>query len=228
MNYQNSLMYSSLIAFCFWAFSACTFQSSNAQQANIMTNANLNANTDNPTDSLETITLGAGCFWCVEAVFQRVEGVHSVVSGYMGGQVKNPTYKEICTGLTGHAEVCQLTFDPKVVSLVDVLEVFWGTHDPTTLNRQGNDVGTQYRSAIFYHTEQQRQVAETYKTKLDASGVFKKPVVTEITPASIFYVAEDYHQNYYNNNPNQGYCAYIITPKLKKFKEVFGDKAKAQ
>ena len=175
---------------------------------------------------MDTITLGAGCFWCVEAVFTELKGVKSVTSGYMGGQVKNPSYREVCTGNTGHAEVAQLTYDPKEITFDEILEVFWQTHDPTTLNRQGADVGTQYRSAIFYHTDDQRRIAEEYKVKLDASGAFRAPIVTEITAATTFYPAEDYHQDYYALNGEQGYCQMVIRPKLDKFRKVFADKLK--
>ncbi len=171
-------------------------------------------------------TFGAGCFWCVEAVFQRLEGVRSVKSGYMGGNTKNPTYKEVCTGTTGHAEVAQIVYDPAVISFDELLSVFWKTHDPTTLNMQGADVGTQYRSAIFYHDDQQKEVAEKYKKKLNEEKAYPNPVVTEIKPASEFYVAEDYHQNYYNQNGSQGYCRYVIQPKVEKFEKVFGSKLK--
>ncbi len=178
-------------------------------------------------DGLETATFGAGCFWCVEALFQDLDGVKSVASGYSGGQVDNPTYKQVCAGTTGHAEVIQITYDPKVISFPELLEVFWQTHDPTTLNRQGADVGTQYRSAIFYHTPEQKELAEKYKKELDASGAFAKPIVTEIAPFTKFYKAEEYHQNYYKNNPEQGYCSYVIRPKVEKFQKVFKDKLKA-
>lgn len=176
--------------------------------------------------TMAKVTFGAGCFWCVEAVFDRVEGVSKVVSGYMGGELENPTYKDICTGTTGHAEVCQLTFDPEKVSFEELLEIFWKTHDPTTLNRQGADRGTQYRSAVFYHDDEQKRVAEEYKKKLDESGAFDDPIVTEITKASKFYAAEDYHQDYFANNPGQGYCAMVIVPKIEKFEKVFADKLK--
>lgn len=179
-----------------------------------------------PAQSTDTITLGAGCFWCVEAVFAELKGVLSVTSGYMGGTVKNPSYKEVCTGRTGHAEVARIVFDPSVVSLDEILEVFWQTHDPTTLNRQGADVGTQYRSAIFWHSEAQRDLAESYKRKLDASGAFPAPIVTEVTKASVFYEAEDYHQDYYAQNSGQGYCQMVIRPKLEKFRKVFAEKLK--
>ena len=177
---------------------------------------------------LQVATFASGCFWCTEAIFQNVDGVEKVVSGYMGGKVKNPTYKEVCTGQTGHAEVIQLTYDPKKVSYDELLEIFWKTHDPTTLNRQGADVGTQYRSAIFYHNDEQKQLAEKYKKKLTEAEVFDQPIVTEITPASVFYKAEDYHQNYYNLNGDAPYCAMVIQPKVEKFKKVFKEKLKNQ
>lgn len=177
-------------------------------------------------EGLELATFGSGCFWCTEAVFQQLKGVHSVVSGYSGGQVKDPSYEEVCFGTTGHAEVIQVAYDPKIVSYADLLEVFWKTHDPTTLNRQGNDVGTQYRSAVFYHSDEQRKEAEHYKKKLDESGAFRAPIVTEITRFASFYAAEDYHQNYYQDNPRQGYCSAIIRPKVEKFRKVFHEKLK--
>jgi peptide-methionine (S)-S-oxide reductase len=180
----------------------------------------------NSMEKSQLATFGGGCFWCTEAVFQRVNGVDKVQSGYMGGKTKNPTYKEVTTGQTGHAEVVQLTYNPTAVSFDELLEIFWATHDPTTLNRQGADVGTQYRSVIFYHNDTQRDLAEGYKKKLDSSGAFDRTIVTEISPATTFYVAEDYHQNYYNLNSNVSYCAYVIQPKLEKFKKVFKDKLK--
>jgi peptide-methionine (S)-S-oxide reductase len=172
----------------------------------------------------DTATLGGGCFWCVEAIYQDLQGVHKVVSGYAGGSVANPTYKEICTGTTGHAEVIQVVFDPAVVRYDEILEIFFTVHDPTTLNRQGNDVGTQYRSVIFYHSEAQKESAE--KVKKDAAAIWDDPIVTEIAPLTRFYPAEDYHQNYYKDNPYQPYCAYIISPKVKKFREKYKDKLK--
>lgn len=175
---------------------------------------------------LEMATFGSGCFWCTEAIFLNVDGVVSVVSGYTGGKVKNPTYKEVCSGLTGHAEAVQLTFDPAKVTYDELLEFFWKTHDPTTLNRQGNDVGTQYRSVIYYHNARQKQLAEHYKKKLDESGAFDAAIVTEISPATVFYKAEDYHQNYYNLNSSAPYCSYVIQPKLEKFKKAFKEKLK--
>lgn len=171
-------------------------------------------------------TFGNGCFWCTEAVFQRLKGVDTVVSGYSGGQVPNPTYKQVCTGTTGHAEAIQIAYDPKVITFEELLEVFWKTHDPTTLNRQGPDQGTQYRSVIFYHDAEQKRLAEHYKKKLDAAGIFSAPIVTEISPFTIFYSAEDYHQNYYNENASQGYCRVMIKPKLEKLKQIFQDKLK--
>jgi len=178
------------------------------------------------SDKLKTATFGAGCFWCTEAVFLNVNGVSKVVSGYSGGKVKNPSYREVCTGMTGHAEVTQITYDPSVVSYEDLLEVFWNTHDPTTLNRQGADEGTQYRSVVFYNDEEQRKIAEQYKKQLEASHVYKNPIVTEISPLTNFYPAEDYHQNYFALNPNQGYCQYVIRPKVDKFKKQFSAKLK--
>lgn len=175
---------------------------------------------------MEVITLGAGCFWCVESIFQNLNGVEKVVSGYSGGKVVNPSYKEVCGGHTGHAEVAQITFDPSRVSLAEVLEVFFQTHDPTTLNRQGNDVGTQYRSAIFYHTEAQKTEAQRIIKALNASGAWPNPIVTEVSAFTTFYPAEDYHQNYYNLNGDQPYCQYVVRPKLEKFKKAFKDKVK--
>jgi peptide-methionine (S)-S-oxide reductase len=171
---------------------------------------------------LERATFGNGCFWCTEAVFQQLKGVRSVVSGYSGGWAPNPSYQEVCTGATGHAEALQITYDPAIVSYRDLLEVFWQTHDPTTLNRQGADVGTQYRSAIFYHSDEQKKLAEELKQKLDASGAFDGPIVTEVTPFTAFYPAEDYHQNYYNQHPEAMYCRINIAPKLAKLKKSSG------
>jgi peptide-methionine (S)-S-oxide reductase len=175
---------------------------------------------------LAKTTFGGGCFWCTEAFFLRLQGVESVISGYSGGHVKNPTYREVCNGETGHAEVIQITYNPQLVSFDELLEVFWKTHDPTTLNRQGNDYGPQYRSVVFYHDEEQRKIAEEYKEKLDASGAFRAPIVTEISPFTEFYAAEDYHQQYFDLNPDQMYCRMVIGPKLEKFRKVFKDKLK--
>ena len=178
------------------------------------------------SNNLEKATLGGGCFWCVEAVYQNLKGVEQVISGYTGGMTENPTYSQICTGTTGHAEVAQISFDPAVNSYADILFVFWHTHDPTTLNRQGADVGSQYRSAIFYHDETQKVIAEKSKQETEASALWPDPLVTEITPLTTFYQAEDYHQNYYLNNPYQPYCLMIINPKVKKFKREFQDQLK--
>jgi peptide-methionine (S)-S-oxide reductase len=172
----------------------------------------------------EIATLGAGCFWCVEAVFQELKGVVSVIPGYSGGNIKNPAYREVCTGGTGHAEVAQITFDPEIISFKEILEVFWQTHNPTTLNRQGADVGTQYRSAVFYHDENQKEIAEHYKAELDKSGAFNDPIVTEISALVNFYEAEDYHHNYFKFNSEQPYCSMVIRPKLEKFRKAFSEK----
>ncbi|MCB0497124.1 MAG: peptide-methionine (S)-S-oxide reductase MsrA [Cyclobacteriaceae bacterium] len=183
-------------------------------------------NAQDQKPSTEVAVFGEGCFWCTEAVFEELKGVISVESGYMGGKVANPSYQLVCTGTTGHAEVTKITFDPNVISFKELLEVFWKTHDPTTLNRQGADTGTQYRSAIFYMNEEQKELAEKYKKRLNESGAFNAPIVTEITKAGPFYPAEDYHQNYYSLNPNQGYCRYVIQPKVEKFRKAFADKLK--
>jgi len=177
--------------------------------------------------NLQQITFGNGCFWCTEAVFQSVKGVISVVSGYMGGKVKNPTYREVCTGKTGHAEVLHIEYDADEISFDELLLIFFKTHDPTALNRQGNDVGTQYRSAIFYYSDEQKQLAEAMIKRLTEEKIYSRPIVTEITPASEFYSAEDYHQDYFNNNPHNPYCAVVIQPKLHKFAKEFADKVKA-
>lgn len=174
----------------------------------------------------EVATLAGGCFWCTEAVFLELKGVQKVVSGYIGGKTVNPTYKEICQGDTGHAEAIQITFDSNVISFGELLELFFATHDPTTLNRQGNDVGTQYRSEIFYHNEEQREISEDFIRFLTQEAVFDKPIVTKVSPASTFYDAEEYHQNYYNQNRMQGYCAFVIAPKIDKVRTYFKDKLK--
>ena len=178
------------------------------------------------TTKLDTATFGSGCFWCSEAIFERVKGVHKVISGYAGGTTENPSYEQVCTGKTGHAEVCQIIFDPSVVSFADLLKIFWKTHDPTTLNRQGADEGTQYRSVIFYHSDEQKKIAQHYKVELDKSGSWENPVVTEISPFTKFYPAEAYHQNYFANNPTQGYCSFVIAPKVEKFEKAFKEKLK--
>jgi len=181
----------------------------------------------NENAKLDTITLAGGCFWCVEAIYQRLNGVVSVTSGYAGGKIKNPSYREVCTGTTGHAEAVQIVYDQNVISLAEIFQVFFKVHDPTTLNRQGNDEGTQYRSAIFYHNDEQKKVATEVKEGLDKSGAFNSPIVTEITPYTNFYKAEDYHQDYYNQNKySNSYCQFVIVPKIEKFEAYFKDKLK--
>ena len=176
--------------------------------------------------NLETATLAAGCFWCVEAVFDDLVGVEDVVSGYSGGHTENPTYQEVCSETTGHAEVVRITFDPQELSYHDLLHVFFGVHDPTTLNRQGNDIGSSYRSAIFYHSDEQRKTAEEVINKLDDADIWEEPIVTEVTEFTNFYSAENYHQEYFANNPNQPYCAAVVAPKVAKFRKQFFDKLK--
>lgn len=229
------MIYNTILPFLAVLLLGCT-PSNTGNEASIQTmrtvSTTMNQQNNNPTASnqqgFDTVTFGAGCFWCVEAVFQQLDGVISVTSGYSGGSVDNPTYKQVCEGTTGHAEVCQVVYDPQKISFKDLLEVFWSTHDPTTLNRQGNDVGTQYRSAVFYHNDQQKQLATEYKKKLDESGAFKSPIVTEIAPFNKFYAAENYHQDYYNLNGSQPYCNFVIKPKVEKFRKVFGEKLKKE
>lgn len=172
-------------------------------------------------------TFGAGCFWCVEAVFDQLKGVKEVKPGYAGGHIKNPAYREVCEGRTGHAEVVRITYDDEVLTFNQLLEVFWFVHDPTTLNRQGNDIGEQYRSVVFYHNEEQRQLTEAYKSKLDALGVYENPIVTEIAPLTSYYDAEKDHKDFYANNPNQGYCYAVVRPKVEKFKAAFKENLKS-
>lgn len=181
---------------------------------------------DSTTNNFQKATLGAGCFWCTETIFEELKGVHHVASGYSGGQIDNPTYEQVCSGTTGHAEVIELSYDPSVISFKELLEVFWEIHDPTTLNRQGADVGTQYRSVVFYHSNQQKEEAEFYKKRLNEETAFTDPVVTEISPATTFYEAEKYHQDYYVKNTQQPYCQLVISPKVEKFRKVFKDKVK--
>lgn len=171
-------------------------------------------------------TFGAGCFWCIEAVFDQLKGVISVMPGFAGGQIKNPAYREVREGRTGHAEVLRIVYDEEIISFPELLEVFWFVHNPTTLNRQGNDIGTQYRSVVFYHDEEQRELAEEYKKKLDASAAFEDPIVTEISPLTTYFNAESDHKDYYFRNPEQGYCLVVIRPKVEKFKAAFSDKLK--
>jgi len=176
----------------------------------------------------EVATLGAGCFWCIEAVFQKLKGITDIKPGYSGGLVAKPSYQEVCSGTTGHAEVIQFFYDPNVIAFQDILEVFWATHDPTTVNRQGADVGPQYRSAIFYHSEDQRLIAEDFKQMVEKAEIYDRPIVTEITPFSNFYPAENYHHNYYQNHKNQPYCQFVISPKLNKLDKAFDNLAKRQ
>lgn len=182
--------------------------------------------TQHPPAGFEVATLGGGCFWCIEAVFDSLQGVTSVESGYTGGKTVNPTYKQICNGDTGHAEVVRVTFDPAVISFREILEVFFTIHDPTTLNRQGNDVGTQYRSAIFYHTPEQKSIAEKVIAQMTAAKVFADKIVTEVVPEQTFYMAEDYHQEYFANNDSQPYCQFVVAPKIAKFRKKFADRIK--
>jgi peptide-methionine (S)-S-oxide reductase len=212
------ILFLSIIVLCLFVFQI------SFGQAKSLINSNLNESKKN--NKMSIATFGNGCFWCTEAVFQDLKGVSKVVSGYAGGKINNPTYREVCSGTTGHAEVLQITFDTNIISFSELLEVFWKTHDPTTLNRQGNDVGTQYRSAIFYHDENQKLEAEKYKRELDKSGAFDKPIVTEIVAFNNFFPAEDYHQNYFNLHGEEPYCRFVIQPKVEKFKKVFKSKLK--
>lgn len=204
-----------------------TLMSCNIDKANKTESQFMSATYINSAENLDTATFGTGCFWCTEAIFQRLEGVSRVVSGYSGGQVNNPSYEQVCTGTTGHAECCQVVYDPSVISFDELLSVFWKTHDPTTLNRQGNDIGTQYRSAIFFHDDEQKQKAEHYIQELNNSGAYDDPIVTTLEPYTTFYSAEDYHKNYYNNNRGQSYCRFVIQPKIEKFEKVFKEKLKS-
>lgn len=203
---------------------ACA-QKNNYEQSKTFQQMN-NTHPENQSHHLDTATFGAGCFWCTEAQFQQLKGVEKVESGYSGGHVAHPSYEAVCTGTTGHAEVTNVYYDPAVVSYDELLAAFWVMHDPTQLNRQGNDVGTQYRSVIFYHNDEQRRKAEEYKKQLNAEHAYNSDVVTEISPFTTFYKAEDYHQNYYNENGNQPYCTFVIKPKMDKFRKVFKDKLK--
>lgn len=208
---------------------SCAQSSNSSQEMTSPVKSTIEDNTTTMTmpAKTDTATFANGCFWCTEAIFEQLDGVISAESGYTGGHVANPTYKAVCTGETGHAECLQIVYDPSKISFDELLEVFWQTHDPTTLNRQGADVGTQYRSGIFYHNQEQKEKAEKYKAELDKSGAFDNPIVTEITPFSKFYPAEDYHQQYFENNENSNsYCRIVIRPKLDKFQKVFKDKIK--
>ena len=213
------------------SFFSCAQKSSNNNNNTTMNSTSTSDTKDETLSSTatDTATFANGCFWCTEAIFEELDGVISATSGYTGGKTEKPTYKQVCSGETGHAEALQIVYDPKKISFDELLEVFWKTHDPTTLNQQGADVGTQYRSGIFYHNEEQKQKAEKYKAALDKSGAFDKPIVTEITAFSKFYPAEDYHQQYFENNENANpYCKIVIRPKVDKFRKVFKDKLKKQ
>lgn len=211
-----------IILACFVFFiSACAQSEKKPTSTTLKNNNSKSMNT-------EKITLGSGCFWCTEAVYEQVKGVIKVTSGYCNGHVENPTYEQVCDKKTGHTEACEIEFDPKQVTVDELLEIFWQVHDPTTLNRQGNDVGPQYRSAVFYHNEHQKERAEYYKKKLDESGAYSAKIVTAIEPIKNFYSAENYHQDYYKDNSNQPYCYFVIRPKLEKFEKVFKDKLKSK
>lgn len=210
-----------------FSLSSCAQQKKDvSEMEKIKSNSDPKAGISNA--KLEIATFGAGCFWCVEAQFKMLEGVIKVESGYSGGKVKNPSYKEVCTGNTGHAEVCQITFDSSKISYEELLYAFWQAHDPTQLNRQGNDIGTQYRSVIFYHNQEQKRLAEQYKKKLNDEKVYDDPVVTEISPFTVFYKAEDYHQNYFSRNSTEPYCQFVIKPKVEKFRKIFKDKLRTE
>jgi peptide-methionine (S)-S-oxide reductase len=217
----TSMVFKALLS----VISVCTLFACNSEKNyKVMSSSMVNSSLGDKTD---TATFGTGCFWCTEAIFENLKGVLKVTSGYSGGEVKNPTYKEVCGGETGHAECVQIVFEPNKITFDELLEVFFEVHDPTSLNRQGADEGTQYRSAIFFHSDEQKQKAEHYKTELNKSGAFPKPIVTEISPATKFYPAEDYHQEYYENNKNSNpYCSVVIRPKLDKFRKVFANKLK--
>jgi len=215
-NISNALK---LLLFGF-TFASCNHKSTTNKPIPKMEQTN---NINPNQNGLDTATLANGCFWCSEAVYRELKGVKSITVGYTGGTVANPSYDLVCTGTTGHAEAAKIVYDPKIISYPELLEIFWQTHDPTTLNRQGADVGTQYRSAIYYHNDYQKQTAEKYKAELNSSGAWPNPIVTEISPAGAFYVAENYHQDYYSHNSHAPYCQFVIKPKLDKFHKVFKD-----
>lgn len=217
----------SIITFLsFFVFASCNNAQTTTTSTEIKSEKTENKTTMSTNANYEVATLGGGCYWCIEAVFQRLEGVEKVESGFSGGQVKNPTYREVCTGATGHAEVIQITFDTTKISFEEILKVFFTMHDPTTLNRQGNDVGTQYRSAVFYHNDAQEKAAKEIIAELNKTKAYPTPIVTEVSKFDVFYKAEDYHQNYYNDNSEEGYCRYVIQPKIEKFEKVFKDRLK--
>lgn len=209
--------------FSLFSFVACNHAQTQTKEVKSNSTKKIKKSMDT---NLEVATFGGGCYWCIEAIFQRLEGVEKVESGFSGGNVKNPTYREVCTGATGHAEVIQITFDTTKISFTEVLKVFFTMHDPTTLNRQGNDVGTQYRSAVFYHNDKQKKETEEIIAELNKANAYPSPIVTEVTKFDAFYNAEDYHQDYYNQNSGEGYCRYVIQPKIEKFEKVFKDRLK--
>lgn len=216
-----------VVSLLLFSLNACApKENMNSTMSNLATTKNPITTTSSDNVVTDTATFGAGCFWCVEAVFEQLDGVLKVTSGYSGGHVVNPTYEQVCEKNTGHVEVAQIIFDPSKISYDELLEVFWQTHDPTTVDRQGNDAGPQYRSVIFYNSQEQKEKAEHYKAELDKSGAWSKPIVTSIEPLKNFYPAENYHQNYYVNNTSQPYCYYVIRPKMEKFEKVFKDKLK--
>ena len=229
-NIKKSILAPAALAItCLLSCAGASNSENKVTMSNITESSKQTVNESVPAAALDTATFANGCFWCTEAIFEELDGVVSAESGYTGGQTPNPTYKDVCSGETGHAECLQIVYDPAKISFDELLAVFWQTHDPTTLNRQGADVGTQYRSGIFYHNEEQRQKAEKYKAELDKSGAFDRPIVTEITAFDKFYPAEDYHQQYFENNENNNpYCKIVIRPKLDKFRKVFKDKLKKE
>ena len=212
----------------FMGLSSCAQQDNSAKNKKdkMKTSTSLSTNNGSTPLTIDTATFGTGCFWCTEAIFQQLEGVEKVTSGYSGGTVPNPTYEQVCSKTTGHAECLNIIYDSSKISFDELLEIFWQTHDPTTLNRQGADVGTQYRSVVFYHNEEQKDKTAKYKAALDKSGAFNNPIVTTLEPFTIFYPAEEEHQNYYRNNTSQGYCQFVIRPKVEKFEKVFKSKLK--
>ncbi len=218
------VLFISIISFA--GLTSCAQKDNSGNKKNKKMNASTSLSNSSTPLTMDTATFGTGCFWCTEAIFQQLEGVEKVTSGYSGGTVANPTYEEVCSKTTGHAECLNILYDPKKISFDELLEIFWQTHDPTTLNRQGADSGPQYRSVVFYHNEEQREKTAKYKAELDKSGTFANPIVTTLEPFTIFYPAEDYHQNYYRNNASQGYCQFVIRPKLDKFEKVFKKKLK--
>lgn len=216
MNYLNKLFLCSVLFLMTGFLISC-----HSQKSDFVTNNFNLIEMEGMNENFEEATFGAGCFWCVEAIFNDLKGVKKVMSGYSNGKTDNPTYEEVCSGVTGHAEVVRIVFDPQQIDFETLLKVFWHVHDPTTLNRQGNDIGTQYRSGVYYHSEKQKEIAQKSKDETNASGLWPKPIVTEITEIKSFFPAEDYHQNFFANNPGQPYCAAVVAPKVNKFRQNF-------